>query len=114
MTSFPHTPLRGERGAPSFDPTCPRDLRQYVADLEYLFERSGIKDTDYRKFLCAYYADFVTRELWQSLPQFSDSSSDFLTFRSAIFHLYPEYDDTRRYHYADLESLVRERSRCAI
>src|SRR5882724_1809265 len=110
MSSVPHLPLRGDCGAPSFDPTSPCDLQQYFADLEYLFEQSHIKDTAQKKSSCAYFVDFATRELWQSLPQFSDLLSDFSNFRSVIFHLYPEYDDAHRYLVADLESLVEERS----
>ena len=76
MIQFPYMPLQGECSAPSFDSTSPHDLPQYFTDLEYLFKQSDIKDLAHKKFLLAYFVDLTTRELWQSLPQFSGHSSD--------------------------------------
>src|SRR5713101_5369789 len=114
MTSPPPMPLRGEPGAPSFNPLQLHDLKLYFCDLEYLFMHSGIKYSAQQKFYATYFVNPVTWELWESLPQYADPSSHFDTFRIAILHLYPEINDIRHYQLADLEKIIEDQSHCAI
>ena len=85
MTSPPPMPLRGEPGAPSFNPLQLHDLKLYFCDLEYLFMHSGIKYSAQQKFYATYFVNPVTWELWESLPQYADPSSHFDTFKIAIY-----------------------------
>ena len=114
MSSPPPTPIRGEPGAPSFDSRHLHELRRYFCDLEYLFSRSRIIDLAEQKLLTTHFVDFATWELWQAIPEYSDTTVDFASFRVAVFSLYPEVDDTRHYRRADLERIVEEQSHHAI
>src|SRR5713101_1985683 len=60
MTSPPPMPLRGEPGAPSFNPLQLHDLKLYFCDLEYLFMHSGIKYSAQQKFYATYFVNPVT------------------------------------------------------
>jgi len=49
MTSTFYMPARGERAAPSFDTTKPRELVRFFEELEYLFARADLKDETEKK-----------------------------------------------------------------
>jgi hypothetical protein len=107
-------PARGNRTAPQFDPSRPRELRRYFGDLDFHFTRSQITADQERKGHCCRYVDLDTSELWESLTEFSDITTTYSDFRQAIYKLYPGSGEERRWLVADLEKLVEERSRIGV
>jgi len=107
-------PSRGDRSAPQFDPKQPRELRRYFADLEFMFTRAGITDSEEKKKHACRYVDVDTSELWETLPEFSDASKMYEDFAKAIYALYPGSDEERKWSVADMDKLVGERSRIGI
>src|SRR5882724_10612919 len=65
-------PLRGDRSAPHFDPSQPRELRRYFADLAVHFTRSKIDDNQEKKRYACRYVDIDTEELWESRLELLD------------------------------------------
>jgi len=65
-----HMPVRGERSAPTFDKTKPRELLRFFDELEYLFERAQLTDSSDRKKQLLRYVDVDTEQIWRTFPEF--------------------------------------------
>ncbi|KAF7366465.1 hypothetical protein MSAN_00903500 [Mycena sanguinolenta] len=104
----PTMPARNDHIAPVFDSHNPRELRKYFSDLDFLFARSRITDSTQQKYHATRFLALDDQDLWESIPEFSDTAASFAQFTAAICHLYPEANRDRRYSLADLESLAAE------
>ena len=110
----PPMPARGERGAPQFDPTKPRGLRRFFDDLRFQFTRSGEVDEAEMKGHALRFVDCDTAELWEILPEFTDSTTPYQKFVDAVCQLYPGSDAEQRWLIADMEKLVADTSKTGI
>ena len=107
-------PARGDRGAPQFDPTKPRELRRFFEELKFHFGRSHIVDETAMKKHAVRFVDCDTVELWEILPEFADATKSYQEFVDAVYKLYPRSDSERRWSIADMDKLVGETSRVGI
>ncbi len=107
-------PPRGDRTAPTFDPSKPRELKRFFSELQYHFDAANVTDETEKKNHATRYLNFDVAELWESLPSFSDASQTYDNLRAAVFELYPAADDEYRYTISDLESLIADRQRLDI
>ncbi|GJE97446.1 hypothetical protein PsYK624_136650 [Phanerochaete sordida] len=100
-----YMPLRGEPGAPTFDPLQPRSLARYFDDLDDLFLRAGIRDDTEKKRHALRYVSLRDADCWELLDEFDLGSFD--DWQRAILALYPGADDSHKYSRRDLEDLVQ-------
>ena len=108
MAALRYMPARGHPTAPIFDPSQPRTLRRYFADLELLFGACQITDDLEKKRFAAHYFDFETSELVASQPEFIDASKSFEDLKVALRRLYPGAEDDRKYSLSDLAALIQQ------
>lgn len=99
-------PARGHATAPTFDPSQPRTLRQYFADLEVLYTSCQIATEVEKKRYVAHYTDIDTSELIESQDKFGDTTKMYADLKSALLKLYPGAEEERKYTNKDLESLI--------
>jgi len=109
-----HMPMRGERTAPKFDTTRPRELPRYFEDLEQLMTRANATEESDKKKHTVHYADVDTEHLWKSLPEFEDPASTYDKFKDAIMEHYPEAAGDFLYSIRDIDLLTGERQRLGI
>jgi hypothetical protein len=107
-------PVRGERAAPLFDRSKPRQITRYFEDLELLFKRSAITDEGEQKGFAVRYTDFDTEQLWKTVPEFVDPTKTYQQFKAAILVHYPNAGSNYAYSLRDLDSLTGERYRSGI
>ena len=101
-------PGRGDQSAPRFDPKQPRELRQYFADLDFVFNRAGINDDTEKKQHACRYVDVDTSELWETLEEYVEALKSYTDFKTAMHALYPGSDEERKWSVADMDQLVSE------
>ena len=111
---LPPMPAREERGAPQFDPTKPRGLRRFFNDLRFQFAGSGVVDEAEMKGHALRFIDCDTAELWEILPEFTDSTAPYQKFVNAVCQLYPGSDAEQHWLIADMEKLVADTLRTGI
>ncbi|KAJ7029607.1 hypothetical protein C8F04DRAFT_879081, partial [Mycena alexandri] len=104
----PLMPARHDHIAPIFDSQNPRHLRKYFSDLAFLFSRSSITDSCEKKLHTTRFLGLDDQDLWESVPEFADTSASFEQFTAAIFRLYPEADPNRRHNIPELKRLAAE------
>ena len=102
-------PIRGERAAPIFDKTKPRELTRFFDDLEYLFDRATITSAAEKKRLALRYIDFDTEQAWKSFPEYSNATTTYSDFKETVLGFYPDI-----YSLGDMEHLVSNAQRTAI
>ena len=73
MATHFNMPARGDRAAPVFDKSRPCELSRFFDDLERLFDKSQLDNTEKKKYV-VYYTDFKTEQIWKSLKEFSDAN----------------------------------------
>ena len=110
----PPMPAHGERGAPQFDPAKPHRLRHFFNDLRFQFTRSEVVDEAEMKGHALRFVNCDTAELWEILPEFTDSTAPYRKFIDAVCQLYPGSDVEQRWLIADMEKLVADTSRTGI
>jgi len=102
----PYMPARGERNAPKFDQTKPRELCRFFDDLERLFTRVGVaNDTEKKKDACRY-VDFTVERVWKTFPEYKDITKSYNDFKKAILSHYPDAEGEFVYSELDLEALI--------
>ena len=111
---LPPMPACGERGAPQFDPAKPRELRHFFNDLRFQFARSEVVDEAEMKGHALRFIDCDTTELWEILPEFTDSTTPYQKFVDAVCQLYPGSDAQHCWLIADMEKLVADTLRTRI
>jgi hypothetical protein len=112
--SQPSMPARGDRNAPQFDKTQPRELRRYFDNLEFLFGRAQVADDKEKNCHARRFVDVDTADLWESIPEFMDPAKTYEHYKTAIFRLYPGSEDERKWSVTDLENLTTERAQIGI
>jgi hypothetical protein len=101
-----YMPGRGERSAPTFDQSKPRELCRFFDELERLFERNAITDhTEMKKDACRY-VDYTVERVWKTFPEFSNAGKSFDDFKKAILVHYPDAEGEFVYSALDLEALI--------
>ena len=111
MANTFHMPARGERGAPSFDRTKPRELVRFFEELEYLFTRAALdKETDKKKHVLRY-VDFEIEQIWKTFSEYTDQTKTYVDFKNAILVHYPDASGDYVYSLRDMDLLIGERQR---
>jgi hypothetical protein len=72
-----HMPAWGERVAPTFDRTKPRELISFFEELEYLFECATLDDEAKKKKHVLCYIDFDVEQLWKIFPEYIDATKSY-------------------------------------
>ncbi|KAJ6471579.1 hypothetical protein C8R47DRAFT_1077231 [Mycena vitilis] len=103
-------PARGDRNAPQFDSTKPRELQRYFTDLEYHFTRSNVTDGAEKKKHATRFLGVDDQEVWEALEEFK-AAHTYAEFKAAVLKLYPGNDADRKYSLADLDALVGQYAR---
>lgn len=99
-------PLPGERAAPEFDESKPRELKRYFRLVAQLLARAGITDEQAKKEHTVDYLSVEVSDLWQAQPTFENGT--WTEFKDAIGKLYPGSDNTNRYVLRDLTDIITE------
>jgi hypothetical protein len=114
MANTFHMPARGERAAPSFDKTKPRELVRFFEELEYLFERAALnKETEKKKHVLRY-VEFEVEQIWKNFPEYTDQAKTYEDFKNAILVHYPDASGDYVYSLRDMDLLIGERQRVGI
>ena len=107
-------PARGERAAPLFDKSRPREITRFFNDLEILFGRAQIASEADKKKYVVYYTDFETEQIWKSFTEFTNALSTYQNFKDAILEYYPDASGDYVYSIRDVDTLIGERQRLGI
>ena len=105
-------PLRGERIAPVFKSSEPREAGRYFEDLDDLLGRCAVTSDDEKKRWATRYPDMEAGDTWMALPQFSEEKSPGVKYtydewKTAVLELYPgAVRGSRKYYVADFEAEV--------
>ena len=106
-------PARGERAAPLFDKSRPREIARFFNDLKILFSQAQIAADSDKKFII-YYTDFETEQIWKSFADFSAATSTYQNFKDVILEYYPDAAGDYVYSMRDVDMLISERQRLGI
>jgi hypothetical protein len=109
MAAIPMPGCR-DRSAPRFNPKQPRELCQYFADLDFVFNQAGINDDTEKKQHACHYVDVDTSKLWETLEEYVEVLKSYANFKTAVHALYPGSDEERKWSVADMDQLVSEQS----
>lgn len=107
-------PARGERAAPTFDTSRPRELIRFFEELEYLFNRAELDDEAEKKKHVLRYVEFEVEQIWKAFPEFSDPEKTYIDFKTAILVHYPDASGDYVYSMRDLDQLIGERNRIGV
>ena len=109
-----YMPARGERSAPSYDKSRPRELVRFFRELERLFVRASVTSEEEKKEQVLRYVDFEEEEFWQTLPEFKSSLATYDDFKAAILFCYPDASGNYLYSLNDIDLLIMERLQVGI
>ena len=109
-----YMPSRGERAAPVFDQTKPRELSRFFNQLEKLFVRNNVTVEATMKEHVLEYVDFDVEQLWKIFPEYADVNKTYIDFKDAIQVHYPDAKGDHVYALRDLELLIENRLRDGI
>ncbi len=107
-------PARGDRSAPTFDHTKPRELKRFFVDIEYLFKAIPAMPEEEKKEHATRYVSIEVADIWETLPEYSDITKSFDDFKKAIQSLYPASDEDYKYTLADMDILIGNRQRLGV
>ena len=107
-------PARGERAAPTFDRSKPRELVRFFEELEYLFDRAGLTQEADKKKHVLRYVDFEVEQIWKSFTEYADVNKTYKDFKEAILVHYPDASGDYVYSLRDMDLLIGERQRIGI
>ena len=107
-------PARGERAAPTFDKSKPRELPKFFEDLEYLFIQAQIASKAEKKKQVLRYVEYETEQIWKTFPEFRDATASYEDFKQAILVHYPDASGDYVYSLRDMELIIGERQRLGI
>jgi len=111
MVNMFYMPARGERAAPSFDKSKPRELVRFFEELEYLFERASLTEEADKKKHVLRYVDFEVEQIWKTFTEYSDAAKSYKDFKSAILVHYPDASGDYVYSLRDMDLRIGERQR---
>lgn len=107
-------PVRGERAAPIFNKTRPKELIRYFTDLELLFPRAKVTADNEKKRFTVYYVEFEMEQTWSMFPEFRDVGSTYDNLKNTILVHYPDATGDYVYSIRDMDSLIGEQQRVGI
>ncbi|KAJ7927302.1 hypothetical protein B0H13DRAFT_2556765, partial [Mycena leptocephala] len=110
----PSMPSRGDRNAPTFESTKPRELPRYFSDVEYQFTRCNITDNDEKKSHATRFLSVRDADAWEALTEFFTPTNTYAEFKDAVLNLYPGTAPGKKYSLADLDTLVGAHARTGI
>ena len=110
----PPIPTHGERGAPQFNPTKLCRLCCFFDNLRFQFAQSEVVDEAEMKGHALQFVNCETAELWEILPESTDTTALYQTFIQAVCQLYPGSDAEQHWLIADMEKLVADTLRTGI
>lgn len=114
MANTFYMPARGERAAPSFDTSKPRELIRFFEELEYLFDRAELTvEADKKKHVLRY-VDFEVEQIWKNFTEYTDVAKSYADFKAAILVHYPDASGDYVYSLRDMDLLIGERQRVGI
>ena len=99
-------PGHGERSAPTFDESKPRELFRFFDELECLFICIGMTDETEKKKDACRYVDFKVERVWQTFPEYADATKTYDNFKAAIVVHYPDAEGDFVHSALDLEMLI--------
>jgi hypothetical protein len=105
-------PIRGERSAPTFDPSSPNDITRYFKQLETLFARCMVQDDNDKKQHATSYVSSEVADTWEALTEFTDQQASFKAFKDRLFEIYNQV--SLRYIISDLDRIIGERQRLGV
>ncbi len=98
-------PFRCERSTPT-DLTDPHKIFCYFEDLEILFARHNISDSQEKKQAAVYYPSVKVEALWKTTLTFRDPTYSYKDFKAKIIALYPEAEP--QHMLEELEKLIAD------
>ena len=76
-----YMPACGERAAPTFDTSKPRELIRFFEELEYLFMRASLEEESEKKKHVLSYVEFDVKQIWKTFPEYSDPTKTYTASR---------------------------------
>ena len=107
-------PARGERAAPTFDTSKPRELIRFFEELEYLFTCASLEEESEKKKHVLCYVEFDVEQIWKTFPEYSDPTETYTAFKNAILVHYPDASGDNVYSLHDMDLLIGERQHLGI
>ncbi|KAJ6557493.1 hypothetical protein B0H19DRAFT_947094 [Mycena capillaripes] len=107
----PSMPSRGDRNAPTFDSTKPRELPRYFSDLQHQFGRCNIANDAEKKSHATRFLSVGDADAWESLTEFATAAKTYAEFKEAVLSLYCGTAPGKKYSIADLDTLVGAHAR---
>jgi len=102
----PLMPLKGDCGAPTFNPDHPSELLHFFHQLEALFLCSGITSNEEKKDYVISYIDTLLANLWEGIPSFKSATGTYDEFKATVLECYTDND--HKYNVLDLNMLIGE------
>ena len=75
-----YMPFRGERIAPSYNKSKPRELVRFFRELEHLFVLASVTSEEEKKEQTLRHVDFEVEEFWRTLPEFRNPLATYEEF----------------------------------
>lgn len=107
-------PTHREDSAPIFDGSDPCEIERYFDDLEFLFLKHSISDSQEKKRAAVRYLSLAPEQLWRTTPAFSNPTRSYEDFKAEVLALYPEATGEHEYTRAAFKRLVTDRARTPI
>jgi hypothetical protein len=108
MATPQYMPAAGERGAPKFDKTKPRELTRFFSEFERCLVRVGITVEQEKKDELLRYVDFDTEQIWKRFPEYVSQVKTYVDFRKAILVHYLDPAGDYVYSIRDLDTLIND------
>jgi len=99
--------LPGNRDAPKFSATKPKELRRFIRQMEDLWREAGIEESEEKKESLGKYADQESEEEWKALDTYGISHG-WEEFKKEILENYPEAAAAERGTPARIRHIVKE------
>ena len=109
-----YMPARGERMAPTFDKSKPRELIRFFEEFEFLLERAHLEKESEKKKHVLRYVEFEVEQIWKTFPEFSDDKKTYEDFKNAILVHYPDASGDYVFSLRDMDLLIGERHRLGV
>ena len=100
-------PAYGDRSAPSFDESKPRELSRFFDELERLFTRDPALTEAQKKNDLLRYASFDTAQAWKRFPAYKSATGTYIEFRDEIYERYPDSTGESEYTLRDKEEHIQ-------
>ena len=106
-----YMPARGERSAPIFDKSKPRELPRFFDELEYLMDQAALTLEAEKKKQVLRYVEFEVEQMWKMFCEYADPTKTYQDFKNAILAHYPDASGDYIYSLRDMNLLTSERQR---